>query len=156
MLSWFRSRPLPPGTPAPPFICPDDQDHVFILNQQRGRKVVLVFYPGDDTPVCTEQLCELRDRWQQIKACGAVVFGVNPATAESHRKFRHKHGLPFPLLVDAGRRVARLYRCGGLIVKRTVYVIDEHGVIRYARRGRPSADEILAALGYQPAEQTTA
>jgi len=142
----FTSKPLEPGTPAPPFICPDERGRVFILNQQRGKKVVLVFYPADDTPVCTKQLCELRDHYDEIRKTGAVVFGVNPGDGESHKRFQEKHKLPFPLLVDAGKRVAKLYKCGGWLVKRTVYIIDEQGVIRYARRGRPPVSELLEAL----------
>lgn len=139
-------KPLKPGVPAPPFICPDERGQVFILNQQRGKKVVLVFYPADDTPGCTSQLCALRDNYEKLAGRGAAVYGINPAGGESHEKFRTKHGFPFPLLVDAGKRVARLYRCGGLLVKRTVYVIDANGVIRYSRRGAPPVEEILSVL----------
>lgn len=146
LMMMFTSKPLAPGTPAPPFICPDERGRVFILNQQRGKKVVLVFYPADDTPVCTKQLCELRDHYEEIRKTGAVVFGVNPGDGESHKRFQEKHKLPFPLLVDAGKRVAKLYKCGGWLVKRTVYIIDEKGVIRYAKRGRPPVDELLEAL----------
>jgi peroxiredoxin Q/BCP len=153
------SKPLPAGTPAPPFICPDDEGSVFILNQQRGKFVVLVFYPRDETPVCTAQLCELRDRWNAIRSRNAVVYGVSPGGAERHRRFRERHRLPFPLLVDDSQRVAKLYRASGLIVRRTVYVIDPKGVILYSRRGKPPVDELLAAIDgatAQPAPQALA
>jgi peroxiredoxin Q/BCP len=74
------------------------------------------------------------------------VFGVNPQSAASHAGFRSHHKLPFPLLVDAGRTVASLYNANGIIVKRTVYLIGPDGVIRFARRGMPSPEEVLAAV----------
>jgi|YNPMSStandDraft_1061717.scaffolds.fasta_scaffold03840_4 peroxiredoxin Q/BCP len=145
MFSLF-SKPLAAGTPAPPFICPDEEGNVFILNQQRGKFVVLVFYPRDETPGCTEQLCELRDNWEALRARNAIVVGINPGSAASHRAFRARHKLPFPLLVDDSRRVAGLYRAAGLLVRRTVYLIDPKGVIRFSARGRPSISELMAAL----------
>jgi peroxiredoxin Q/BCP len=147
------SKPLPVGSSAPPFIAPDDEGHVFILNLNRNKFVVLIFYPGDDTPVCTRQLCELRDQWGRLQERGAYVVGVNPQSAESHRAFKAKHKLPFPILVDSGQRIARLYRANGLIVKRTVYVIGKNGEILFAKRGKPSVDEILAAIPHETAPQ---
>jgi thioredoxin-dependent peroxiredoxin len=145
MLSWLFSDPLPPGTPAPDFSLPDDAGNTVTLSALRGRPVVLVFYPGDDTPTCTKQLCDFRDSWKDARKRGVEVFGVNPWSASSHGKFRRKHKLPFPLLVDAGQKVAGLYHANGLIVKRTVYLIDAKGVIRFSRRGVPSPAEVLAA-----------
>src|SRR5262245_59042002 len=113
MLSWLFSRPLRPGTPAPPFICRDEQGNVFILNQQRGKNVVLVFYPGDNTPVCTRQLCEFRDQFEQLAKHNTSVYGVNPSSSEKHASFRSKHKFPFPLLVDDSQRVAKLYKASG-------------------------------------------
>jgi peroxiredoxin Q/BCP len=106
---------------------------------------VLVFYPGDDTPGCTKQLCEFRDSWEAVRARGIEIFGVNPQSARSHIRFREKYGLPFPLLVDQGRKVAALYHAGGPIVRRTVYLVGPDGVIRLARRGMPRPAELLAA-----------
>ncbi|MCW5979539.1 MAG: peroxiredoxin [Bryobacteraceae bacterium] len=146
MFAWLFSEPLKPGTPAPPFICRDEKGNVFILNQQRGKNVVLVFYPSDNTPVCTKQLCEFRDKWEQVLARNAVVYGVNPGLAEKHAGFREKHQFPFPLLVDDSQRVAKLYKASGLIVKRTVYVIDPQGTIAYGKRGKPPVEEVLAAV----------
>ena len=142
---WMFSPPLPPGAPAPDFSLRDDQGSEVRLAALRGQNVVLVFYPGDETPVCTRQLCGFRDRWEQARARNAAVFGVNPGGAARHAKFREKHALPFPLLVDEGRRVARLYRAGGLLIRRTVYLIGPDGIIRYARRGKPDPQEVLAA-----------
>ncbi|MCP5112621.1 MAG: redoxin domain-containing protein, partial [bacterium] len=107
---------------------------------------VLVFYPGDDTPVCKKQLCEMRDKWALFEEKGVVVFGVNPQSEESHKKFRERYDFPFPLLVDSAKRVAAAYKAKGLIVRRTVYLIDKAGIIRYAKRGKPAVEEILKAL----------
>ena len=147
MLSWLWSDPLPAGTKAPLFTLPDESGHAVSLAGLHGKNVVLVFYPGDDTSVCTKQLCEFRDRWEQARAKNTVVYGVNPWSGASHMKFRGKFHFPFPLLVDAGQKVGALYHTNGLIVKRTVYLIGPDGMIRYARRGKPGVEEVLAAAG---------
>ena len=144
-MSWFSSAPLAPGTPAPDFSLSDDSGRAVALSALRGKNVVLVFYPGDDTPGCTRQLCQFRDSWEEVRTRGVEVFGVNPASAARHARFRAKFQFPFPLLADPGRRAARLYRASGLIVKRTVYLIGPDGVIRFARRGMPPPSEVLAA-----------
>ena len=146
MFSALFSDPLPLGTPAPDFALPDDQGRTVTLSQLRGRGVVLVFYPGDDTPGCTKQLCAFRDAWQTVRAAGVELYGVNPQSAPKHARFRKKFDLPFPLLVDSGRRVAKLYRASGIIIRRTVYLIGPDGVIRLARRGAPPPSEVLAAV----------
>ena len=143
MFSWLFSSPLAPGTPAPDFSLADDSGATVTLSALRGKRVVLVFYPGDDTPGCTKQLCQFRDDWSQARNAGVEVFGVNPGSARSHGKFREKFHFPFPLLVDSGQQVAALYHANGFIVKRTVYGIDAAGVIRFARRGMPSPSEVL-------------
>lgn len=78
-----------------------------------------------------------------MKSKNAVVYGVNPGSAESHKKFVDKNRLEFPLLVDTGQEVARLYQAHGLFVKRTVYLIDPEGIIRFGQRGMPSPLEVL-------------
>ncbi len=143
MLSWFFSDPLPPGTPAPDFDLPDQQGQRVSLAALRGKNVILVFYPGDDTSLCTRQLCSFRDRWTDVSAKNAVIFGINPQSAAKHAKFRDHHKFPFPLLVDEKQRVAELYKCSGLIVKRTVYLIGPDGTIRFARRGNPVPVDVL-------------
>jgi peroxiredoxin Q/BCP len=145
MLSWLFSDPLPVGSQAPPFELPDEDGHTVSLASLQGKNVVLVWYPGDDTTVCRKQLCEFRDNWAAAESKNTVVYGVNPQGAESHAKFRRKFDLPFPLLVDKGQKVGALYHTNGLIVKRTVYLIGPDGVIRYARRGKPTPAEVLAA-----------
>ena len=145
MLDWLFSDPLATGSKAPDFTLPAADGKTVTLSTLRGSNVVLVFYPGDDTPVCRKQLCEFRDQWEQARRRNTQVFGVNPAGAGSHRRFQEKHRFPFPLLVDAGQKVAALYHANGLFVKRTVYLIGPDGVIRYARRGKPDPGEVLAA-----------
>jgi len=144
MFSWLISDPLAVGSEAPDFSLPDDQGNVVSLHALRGRSVVLVWYPGDDTSVCRKQLCELRDEWGELGKRGIAVYGVNPQSAESHAKFRAKFSFPFPLLVDGGQKVGQLYHTHGIVAKRTVYVIGPDGRIRYAKRGKPGVEELLA------------
>jgi len=87
----------------------------------------------------------LRDNWGEAVRRGIKIFGVNPGGPENHAKFREKYDLPFPLLVDRGQKVAAMYHANGLFVKRTVYVIGPKGKIRFAKRGMPTPQEILAA-----------
>jgi peroxiredoxin Q/BCP len=145
MLGWLFSDPLPVGTKAPEFSLPDEMGQQVALSSLHGKNVVLVFYPGDDTMVCTKQLCEFRDRWDQAKMRNTVVYGVNPQSPDSHKKFRNKYKFQFGLLVDTGQKVGELYHTNGLFVKRTVYLIGKDGVIRYAKRGKPAPEEVLAA-----------
>ena len=140
------SSPLAVGTSAPDFSVPDQDGNRVTLSAHRDQNVILVFYPADDTSVCTRQLCEFRDNWAAMTAKNAVVFGVNPARSRAHQKFREKHQFPFPLLIDEGQKIAKRYQAGGWLgPKRTVYLIGTDGTIRYARRGKPSPAEVLAA-----------
>jgi thioredoxin-dependent peroxiredoxin len=145
MFNWLFSDPLPTGSQAPDFTARDEHGGNVTLSGLRGRNVVLVFYPGDDTTVCTTQLCEFRDRWSDAQKHNTLVFGVNPAGAQSHEKFRSKYGLPFPILVDEGRRIASLYHCTGWVIRRTVYLIGPDGSICYSVRGKPHVEEVLRA-----------
>ena len=109
--------------------------------------VVLFFYPGDETPGCTKQLCALRDDYAEFGARNAKVFGVNPGDKKSHAKFANRHNFQFPLLIDEDWKTAKAYGCGGgLMVKRTVFVIDPDGAVVYAKRGMPPNEEILKAI----------
>jgi peroxiredoxin Q/BCP len=145
MLSWLFSDPLAPGTKAPDFSLPDESGNTVSLGKLRGGNVVLVFYPGDDTPTCTKQLCEFRDHWKEAQDRNVKIYGVNPWSSVKHQKFREKFQFPFPLLVDSGQKVAALYHANGLVVKRTVYLIGPDGTIRYAQRGKPDPREVLSA-----------
>ena len=146
MFDWLLGDPLAVGTAAPDFSVKDEEGQQVSLSALRGRNVVLVFYPADDTAVCTKQLCEFRDSWASVHSKNTVVFGVNPAQAGRHTKFRKKYNLPFPLLVDESQKIAQAYNSSfSFAPRRTVYLIGPDGVIRYARRGKPAPAEVLAA-----------
>jgi len=145
MFSWLFSKPLRLGGEAPDFTLPDQDGERVTLSKLRGRNVVLVFYPGDETAVCRKQLCEFRDSWASARDKETLVFGVNPQSASSHARFRDHHSLAFPLLVDRGQKVAEAYHARGLIVKRTVYLIGKSGKIRFSSRGKPLVTEVFAA-----------
>jgi peroxiredoxin Q/BCP len=145
MFPWLRSDPLAVGQDAPHFELRDQDGNAVSLSGLRGKNVVLVFYPADETSICTKQLCEFRDNWALAQSKDAVVLGVNPAGERKHAKFRANHQFPFPLLADPGQKAGAAYRTKGLIVKRTVYLIGKSGKIRYAKRGKPSPEEVLAA-----------
>ncbi len=142
----FFGKPLPAGSAAPDFEALDDSGRPVRLSGLRGQAVLLVFYPADGTPVCRGQLCEIRDSWGGFEAAKVRVFGVNPASAASHRRFISRNQFPFPILVDRGQRVAKLYRANGMFVKRTVVLIDGAGTILLSQRGKPSPETILCAL----------
>lgn len=142
------------GMTAPDFALPDGAGQTWSLSDYRGKVVVLLFYPGDETPVCTRQMCSVRDRWQDYQATGAEVVGLSTNSAESHKNFAEHHTLPLRLLADTERKVADAYGANSLIpgkVARSVFVIDAAGVIRYRDVRplglfRPKDDEIIAAI----------
>lgn len=146
------------GDVAPSFTLPDQDGTAVSLAGLKGTPVVLYFYPKDDTSGCTTQACEFRDAWDAVQATGAVVLGVSPDGEASHRKFRDKHGLPFPLLVDADHAVAERYGAWGEKsmygrtyqgILRTTFVIDAKGRIRHIFtkvKPRGHAAEVLAVL----------
>jgi peroxiredoxin Q/BCP len=147
LFSIFGPDPLAVGTPAPDFTLQDQDGNPVTLSSFRGSKnVVLVFYPMDETSVCTAQLCEFRDRWGDVQAKHTVVFGVNPGSAEKHQKFRKNRSFPFPLLVDVKQGVAKKYNTDGWFVPaRTVYLIGKDGKVRFAKRGKPEPAAVLQA-----------
>ncbi|HEX4782111.1 MAG TPA: peroxiredoxin [Usitatibacter sp.] len=150
-----------PGDPAPDFQAATTDGTRASLADYRGRKLVLYFYPRDDTPHCTQQACSLRDHSAELAARGAAVLGVSTQGEQSHRAFTSKHRLNFPLLCDGGGKVARAYGVmggGGLVSKlkaalgladRVTFVIDEQGRIAHVI-DRPNvashAEEVLALL----------
>ncbi|HEU0251927.1 MAG TPA: peroxiredoxin, partial [Pyrinomonadaceae bacterium] len=95
--------------PAPDFTLKDGNGHDWRLSDHRGKVVVLLFYPGDETPVCTRQMCSVRDRWDDYVATGAEVVGISSDSIESHRKFSEHHNLPLRLLSDSEGVAAKLY-----------------------------------------------
>ncbi len=150
MLDWIFGGPLQVGTLAPPFSLNDENHRTVTLASLKGKPVVLVFYPGDDTAICTKQLCEIRDDWAAFQRKDAAVYGINGQGANAHGKFAAKYRFPFPLLVDQGWHMSRAYNAGWGIVRRTVYVIGPDGRILYAQRGKPSTADILSAIeGFQ-------
>ncbi len=140
--------------PAPDFSLPDGNGQQWRLSDHRGKVVVLLFYPGDETPVCTRQLCSVRDRWEDYMATGAEVVGISSDSVESHQKFSDHHNLPLRLLSDADRSVAALYGARSLIpgrVARSVFVIDANGILRYSDvrsigLTRPKDDAIISVI----------
>lgn len=136
------------GDKAPDFALVSSNGDTIRLSGFSGRYyVVLVFYPGDETPGCTKQLCAVRDDYAAFEAKNAKVFGVNPGDSASHSKFVKRYNFQFPLLIDESRETAKRYGCGsGFFVKRTVYVIDPQGIIIYAKRGMPANEDILKAI----------
>lgn len=130
---------LTEGMTAPDFTLPDDAGNQVSLSSFRGKKVVLYFYPKDDTPGCTKEACSFRDVYSEISKAGAVVLGVSADDETSHAKFRTKYELPFTLLSDRDRKVIRAYGAWGeknLYGKltegliRSTFIIDENGTIR--------------------------
>ena len=140
--------------PAPDFSLPDGNGEQWRLSEHRGKVVVLLFYPGDETPVCTKQMCSVRDRWEDYEATGAEVVGISSDSVESHQKFAEHHGLPLRLLSDRDRKVATLYGARSFIpgrVARSVFVIDARGILRYSDVRpvgliRPKDDAIISAI----------
>lgn len=121
------------GDTAPDFEL-EGPDGTFRLSEQRGRTVVLAFYPGDDTKVCTKQLCEYSSHLDELTGLGdAVVVAISAKDVASKQRFRDKHGLTVPLLADPDRRVAALYGAKAPVIgtKRSTFVIDPSGVIRW-------------------------
>src|SRR3954468_17002451 len=120
-----------PGDPAPDFEL-ESTTGPFRLSEQRGRTLVLLFYPGDNTPVCTRQFCSYRDRSDDFADLDATIVGISDQDLDSHAAFVAKHGLNVPLLSDADGRVAKLYGAHAPVVgtRRAVVVVDEQGVVR--------------------------
>jgi peroxiredoxin Q/BCP len=139
---------------APDFALQDGRGENWRLSENRGKVVVMLFYPGDETPVCTKQMCSMRDRWADYLRTGAEIVGVSTDTAESHRKFSENHELPMRLLSDAGGKVTSLYGVRSWIPGRSaraVIVIDAHGVVRHRQVQplslfRPKDDQVIEAI----------
>ena len=148
------SNKLNLNEPAPDFTLKDGNGDAWRLSDQRGKVVVLLFYPGDETPVCTAQMCSVRDRWEDYLATGAEVVGISSDSIESHKKFSEHHSLPLRLLSDSERAVAKQYGALSLIpgrVARSVFVIDANGMLRYSDVRpiglfKPKDDATIAAI----------
>lgn len=130
---------LTEGDEAPPFNLIDQDGEKHSLKEYKGKKVVLYFYPKDDTPGCTTEACSFRDEKKEFEKKNTVIFGVSADTASSHQKFSAKHGLTFPLLVDEGKEVIKAYGAWGPKkfmgkefegIIRSTFVIDKEGIIQ--------------------------
>ena len=136
------------GDRAPGFTLPATGDSTVSLSDYAGKAVVLVFYPGDDTPVCTKQLNSYNRELDEFEALDAHVLGISAQGIESHEAFAGKHGLKFPLLADTDKAVAGLYGTLGPLgfPRRSVFIVDPSGVIRYAHRA-------IAGLTFRPVSE---
>lgn len=151
--------PISAGIPAPEFELMDDTGVSRKLSDYRGKKVVMYFYPKDDTPGCTKEACNFRDDYSAYEKAGVAILGVSPDSVASHVKFKKKFQLQFPLLADEGHRVCDLYGVWGPKkfmgkeyegVLRTTFLIEENGnIIKVFEDVRPSehSAELLSALG---------
>lgn len=149
---------LQEGTVAPDFTLPSDGGGEVTLSAFRGKKVVLYFYPKDDTPGCTTEACNFRDDYSELLAAGAVVLGVSPDSVKSHDKFKLKYELPFALLSDPEHQVAEVYGAWGekkmygksyMGILRSTFVIDEEGmIVKVFPKVKPKdhSREVLALL----------
>jgi peroxiredoxin Q/BCP len=144
------------GEQAPDFELPGT-DGAFRLSEHRGERVVLLFYPGDNTLVCTKQFCSYRDRADDFAALRATVVGISAQDLDSHEAFATKHALNVPLLADVDKQVSTLYDAfsARLGVKRAVIVIDEEGIVRHRHDHRlgldyQSVDELKSVLDALP------
>ncbi len=148
------SNKLNLNEPAPDFALKDGDAREWRLVDQRGKVVVLLFYPGDETPVCTRQMCSVRERWADYQATGAEVVGISSDSVDSHRKYAEHHDLPLRLLSDAEGQVSKTYGARSLIpgkVARSVFVIDAAGILRYQDVRplgllKPKDDVIISAI----------
>ena len=141
------------GDQAPDFSLPGTGGDTYSLIEYRGFPVVLVFYPGDDTPVCTTQLVTYSNDIERFDSVGAEVLAISPQDVDSHERFAETFGFVFPLLADVDREVGRAYGVVGPLgfYRRSVFVLDRNGIIRYLHRAtsgltfRP-VDELIDAV----------
>jgi peroxiredoxin Q/BCP len=127
------------GQTAPDFTLPGIQNgdkRDYTLSEYRGRKVVLAFYPGDFTPGCTRQMCSYRDNYDELEATGAVLLGISPQSVDKHDEWIKAKNFPFALLADTEKKVIEDYGVGAPLinVRRSVFVIDGEGVVRFSDR----------------------
>jgi thioredoxin-dependent peroxiredoxin len=140
------------GDLAPDFELRDGNNKLWRLADHRGQVVAMIFYPKDETSVCTKQMCSIRDRWTDYQSTGAEVVALSVDTVESHKKFAEHHGLPQTLLADDAGEVTKLFDVKSLLggSQRAVFVIDPQGVIRFRKSVipifRPGDDEVIAAI----------
>ena len=142
------------GEKAPGFTLQTGSGDDWSLADQKGKIVVLLFYPGDNTPVCTKQLCSVRDNWEDYRKTSAEVVGISTDTTESHKSFAEKYDLPLTLLSDASGEISGKFGMKSWLPGRSargVVVIDKEGIVRHHQVQslslfRPKDDEVLAAI----------
>jgi peroxiredoxin Q/BCP len=136
------------GDRAPDFTLSGTGGREYSLSEFLGQPIVLVFYPGDDTPVCTKQLNAYNDGLDQFEALDAQIIGISAQSVDSHESFSGKHGFDFPLLADPDKEVAASYGTLGPIgfPRRSIFIIDREGVVRYAHKA-------IAGLTYRPVDE---
>ena len=141
------------GSAAPDFSLRSDTSQEWRLTDHRGGVTVLLFYPQNETLVCTKQLCSVRDNWESYLATKATIVGISPATPDEHRHFASNRSLPIPLLADPARKITRIYGTHWLLpinLTRAVVVIDAKGIIRnrdiMLRAFRPSDDQLITDI----------
>jgi peroxiredoxin Q/BCP len=140
------------GKIAPDFELLDANGKKWRLSEHRGKVVALVFYPKDETPVCTKQMCSMRDNWDEYEKTGAEVVAISVGTVEQHKKFAEHYNLPQTLLADEDGQVTRLMKVQSLFggSQRAVMVIDKQGTIRYRKSVmpifRPTDDDVINAI----------
>jgi len=142
------------GEKAPDFTLTDGEGNSWALSNYIGHTVVLLFYPGDNTPVCTVQMCSVRDHWSEYQATGAEVVGISTDSVESHKDFAEKKQLPLRLLSDTDGKVSAIYGMKSWLPGRSargVVVIDKEGKVAYHKVQalslfKPSDDDVLAAI----------
>ncbi|MBA3693466.1 MAG: peroxiredoxin [Acidobacteria bacterium] len=143
------------GENAPDFTLKDGDGNDWKLSERRGKTVVLLFYPGDNTPVCTKQMCSVRDNWEDYAKTGAEVVGISTDSAASHKDFSQKYDLPLTLLSDEKGEVVEKFNVKSWLPGRSaraVVVVDKNGVVRHHQVQslsvfRPKDDEVLKAIG---------
>ncbi|MFP6623772.1 MAG: peroxiredoxin [Myxococcota bacterium] len=136
------------GDLAPDFSLPSTQGEISLSQRCKRRSVLLVFYPGDETPVCTKQLCDYQDHLGVFEDLGVDVLAINPQSLESHEKFAANHDLSFPLLCDPDKQVCRSYGALGLLgmAKRALVLVGTDQRVRYSRVDLPIFHRSAAEL----------
>ena len=149
---------LEKGQPAPDFELNDADGNTWKLSDLKGKKVIVYFYPADDTPGCTVQACDFRDNQQDFVKAGYVTLGISPQGEKSKQRFTDKYDLNFPLLADEGAEVAKRYGVTAdlgtyngikLSVKRSTFIVDEEGNledVQYGVRAKGHVEELLEAI----------
>lgn len=148
---------LPIGSIAPEFSGIDQNGQTIRLSDYRGSKLILYFYPQDDTPLCTQEACNLRDNYSLLKQNGFQILGVSPDSVESHQQFIQKYSLPFSLIADTDKHILQAYEAWGeknmygkivIGTRRLTYLIDENGIIRHVFKKVKSSDHTVQILKF--------